>query len=71
MRRTLCLLLAATAPCGCASLSGPPTTEAVVDHQKVELIDRWARRSGVTVIWLNKPLRYVPIAPAAAPGKNG
>lgn len=42
---------------GCAS-SG--SREQVVDTQKIDLVEHWAQRSGVTVIWVNQPRRAKP-----------
>lgn len=46
---------------GCASFSGPSATVDVVDSQKIQLVEQWARRSSVQVIWMNVPTRSVPV----------
>ena len=49
---------------GCAGLSGwgPPQG---VDEQKIALVDAWAARNNVTVIWVNQPRRNKPEVPPA------
>ena len=67
-RAAMCgVALASTAGLtGCANMYG--ASEQVVDDQKIYLIDKWAMRNGVTVIWLNPPRRNKPEAtPTATP----
>lgn len=70
----LSLSLAALLFTGCASLSPSADTRTDVDHEKVYLVEKWARRNGVSVIWITTPMRTVPVAeqptatqPAPAP----
>jgi hypothetical protein len=51
---------------GCSSLSGwgPPQG---VDEQKIALVDAWAARNNVTVIWVNQPRRAKPEVPPTPP----
>ncbi len=44
---------------GCASVPGWSTPQ-VVDDQKIALVDAWAARNNVTVIWVNQPKRNKP-----------
>jgi hypothetical protein len=46
---------------GCAHLGSPNDMQSVVDSQKVELIEQWARRNNVSVMWLHYPVRSVPV----------
>ncbi len=59
-------LLSATGLSGCASWLGWGG-EQEIDHQKIHLIDTWAQRSGVTVIWVNQPRRTKPVATGSTP----
>jgi len=54
------VLVAAVGLTGCANMFG--ANEQVVDEQKIYLIDKWAQRNGVTVIWVNQPRRNKPEA---------
>jgi len=54
------VLFAAVGLTGCANMFG--ANEQVVDEQKIYLIDKWAQRNGVTVIWVNQPRRNKPEA---------
>lgn len=64
---TLSLSFAALLFTGCASLSPSADTRTDVDHEKMYLVEKWARRNGVSVIWITTPMRSVPVAeqPAA------
>jgi hypothetical protein len=47
---------------GCANLPGfgvAADRVEVVDYRKVELIEDYAKRSGITVIWIRQPTRLV------------
>ena len=47
---------------GCANLPQfgvAPDRVEVVDYQKINLVERYARRNGAMVIWLNQPTRIV------------
>ena len=47
---------------GCANLPQfgiAPDRVEVVDYQKNNLVERYARRNGAMVIWLNQPTRIV------------
>jgi hypothetical protein len=56
------LLLAAIGLAGCAT--APPTTTSadtiVTDQAKMSQIERAARSSGLTVIWINAPRKVAP-----------
>jgi hypothetical protein len=66
MKRVLPLLAAAAATtllggCATAPTFGIPDDQIeVVDTQKMQLVEDWARRANVTVIWYRKPTRLVP-----------
>ena len=49
---------------GCANLPGWSVPQAV-DEQKIALVDSWAARNNVTVIWVNQPRRSKPEVPPA------
>jgi hypothetical protein len=34
----------------------------VIDHQKIQLVENWARSSNTQVIWITAPTRKVPAA---------
>lgn len=70
--RSVKLLLALSATAlmvGCASTPAPsvsysPRYEAVdfeVDHQKMNVVDNKARQRGVRVVWVNPPVKRVPV----------
>ncbi len=66
-RSTLLLastLLATLTLTGCSTLPGW-TTQQAVDEQKIALVDAWAARNNVTVIWVNQPRRNKPEVPAS------
>jgi hypothetical protein len=46
---------------GCASMSrdSQPTAQYDIDHEKVYLVEQWARRNNADVRWVNYPLRKV------------
>jgi hypothetical protein len=50
---------------GCSSLPGWSAPQ-VVDDQKIALVDAWAARNNVTVIWVNQPKRAKPEAASTA-----
>lgn len=54
MMISLCMALG-----GCASFGNPPSVVDIVDSQKVVLVEQWARRNSVQVIWMNVPTRSV------------
>lgn len=66
MKKVLSLLAACAAfamlgGCATAPTFGIPDDQVeVVDTQKMQLVEDWARRSNVTVIWYRKPTRLVP-----------
>jgi hypothetical protein len=64
MRKVLILLagVAVLLLSGCATAPPDPTMRTEVDHQKVYLVEQWARRNNVTVIWMSTPTRSVPVA---------
>ena len=47
---------------GCATWPSTPGYVEVVDQQKIELVEKWARTNNTQVIWLNTPTRKVPAA---------
>lgn len=51
---------------GCATAPPDPQERVVVDQQKIDLVESWARAKGVTVLWMNAPMRTVrtPATPA-------
>ena len=62
MKKIGFLLVTGAAFCalsGCAGLGLAPDRVQVVDYKKMQVIDDHARRSGLTVIWLNQPTRTV------------
>ena len=47
---------------GCASTwPGTPGYVEVVDQQKIQLVERWARTNNTQVIWITTPMRKVPV----------
>ena len=48
--------------CGCASWPSTPGYVEVVDQQKIELIEKWARTNNTQVIWITAPVRKVRAA---------
>lgn len=65
MKKSLVLmgaLLATALPGGCANLAHfgiAPDRVEVVDYQKINLVENYARRNGVTVLWLHQPTRII------------
>ena len=47
---------------GCATWPSTPGYVEVTDHQKIELVERWARTNNTHVIWVTTPTRRVPVA---------
>jgi hypothetical protein len=47
---------------GCANWPSTPGYVEVVDQQKIDLIERWARTNNTQVIWITTPMRKVPVA---------
>jgi hypothetical protein len=66
MKKVLSLLAVGAAftllgGCATAPTFGVPDDQIeVVDTQKIQLVEDWARRANVTVIWYRKPTRLVP-----------
>ena len=58
----MCLASSALMLGGCATWPGTPGYVEVVDQQKIELVEKWARTNNTQVIWLNTPTRKVPAA---------
>jgi hypothetical protein len=48
---------------GCATAPPDPNERVVVDQQKIDLVEAWARAKGVTVLWMNTPMRTVRVPP--------
>lgn len=47
---------------GCASMwPGTPGYVEVIDQQKIQLVERWARTNNTQVIWITAPTRKVPV----------
>ena len=65
MKKSLVIMgtvLATTLLGGCANLTHfgiAPDRVEVVDYQKINLVERYARRNGSLVIWLNQPTRII------------
>lgn len=55
MRLMMLSLAAALALTGCATLSGEPRSN--IDYQKVANIENAARMVGVSVYWINYPIK--------------
>ena len=48
---------------GCASLwPSTPGYVEVIDQQKINLVEKWARMNNTQVIWVTAPTRKVPVA---------
>ena len=48
---------------GCASMwPSTPGYIEVIDQQKIELVEKWARHNNTQVIWVTAPTRKVAIA---------
>lgn len=45
---------------GCATWPSTPGYIEVIDQQKIELVERWARSNNTQVIWISAPTRKVP-----------
>ena len=58
----LCLASSALVLGGCATWPNTPGYIEVVDQQKIELVEKWARSNNTQVIWVTTPMRKVPIA---------
>ena len=43
---------------GCASMSKQAATYDEIDYQKINLVNHWAARNNVQVVWVNYPRRY-------------
>ncbi len=59
------VIAAAVLLAGCATAPPDLQERVVVDQQKIDLVESWARAKGVTVLWMNTPMRTVrtPAAP--------
>ena len=58
----MCLASSALMLGGCATWPGTPGYVEVVDQQKIELVEKWARTNNTQVIWITTPTRKVPAA---------
>ncbi len=58
----LCLAGGALMLGSCATWPSAPGYVEVVDQQKIELVEKWARSNNTQVIWLSTPTRNVPVA---------
>ena len=47
---------------GCALVPSNKDYVEVVDYQKIQLVERWARQHNTQVIWIATPMRKVPLA---------
>ena len=62
MKKFISLLVASAALAllgGCANIGLAPDRMEVVDYQKMDLINDYAKRTGMTVIWVRQPTRTV------------
>lgn len=50
---------------GCANIGLAPDRVEVVDYQKMDLVNDYAKRTGMTVIWVRQPTRTVDRVAAA------
>ncbi len=58
----MCLASSALMLGGCATWPSTPGYVEVVDQQKIELVEKWARTNNTQVIWLTTPMRKVAVA---------
>ena len=58
----LCLVSSVLMLGGCATWPSTPGFVEVVDQQKIELVEKWARTNNTQVIWISTPMRKVPVA---------
>lgn len=58
--RVFFLCTAALTLAGCATWPSPPGYVEVIDQQKIQLVERWARTNNTQVIWITAPTRKVP-----------
>jgi len=54
-----CLASSALMLGGCATWPNTPGYVDVVDRQKIELVEKWARSNNTQVIWFTTPTRQV------------
>lgn len=65
MKKVLALIFAAFSVLllgGCAAMPGfgiAADRMEVVDYQKMQLVDNYAKRTGMIVIWMREPTRLV------------
>ena len=63
MKRAMRVFLGCTVAltlAGCAAWPSPPGYVEVIDQQKIQLVERWARTNNTQVIWITAPTRKVP-----------
>ena len=61
-RLALCLALGASLLAGCASVQKDAARSSyAVDDDRIVAIERAAVRQGVTVIWLNQPMKRIAV----------
>ena len=64
MKKTMLMALLGTAAltlAGCASMwPATPGYVEVIDQQKIQLVERWARTNNAQVIWITAPTHKVP-----------
>ena len=47
---------------GCVLMPSNKDYVEVVDYQKIQLVESWARQHNTQVIWIATPMRKVPLA---------
>ena len=62
MKRILFAIVTTAGLAGCAALQMPAGSSMDLDYAKVQAIDNVARSRGVTVVWINMPLKVVKAA---------
>jgi uncharacterized membrane protein len=50
--------------CGCAGLNANNSVETVVDQEKIDTVNAWAKRNNTQVIWVSSPTRRADVVPA-------
>ena len=62
MKRIWFAIVTTAGLAGCAALQMPAGSSMEPDYAKVQAIDNVARSHGVTVVWINMPLKVVKAA---------
>lgn len=65
MKLTCCIALAAVCVTfsGCTNVSAD-RVETVVDQEKIDTVNAWAKRNNTQVIWVSSPTRQAAVIPA-------